>query len=86
MNKHDHISGRPRDYISRKRFYRGRHRGVYKPNFHWPHIACYETYCHVSTEWVTLHPYVDVVGGGEIDGCTTITFTPTEREGSVQAV
>lgn len=25
-NKHDHISGRPRDYISRKYFYRGRHR------------------------------------------------------------
>lgn len=25
-NKHDHISGRPRNYISRKWFYRGRHR------------------------------------------------------------
>lgn len=25
-NKHDHVTGRPRDYISRKWWYRGRHR------------------------------------------------------------
>ena len=26
INRHDHITGRPRDYISRKWFHRGRHR------------------------------------------------------------
>lgn len=26
MNKHDHVTGRPRDYISKKWFHRGRHR------------------------------------------------------------
>lgn len=86
INKHDHISGRPRDYISEKYFYRGRHRGVYRPGFHWSHIACYETYCHVSTEQVMLHLYMDIVGGGDIDGCTTITFAPAERESLVQTV
>ena len=25
-NRHDHVTGRPRDYISRKWFHRGRHR------------------------------------------------------------
>lgn len=86
MNKHDHISGRPRDYISRKHFYRGRHRGRYKPGFHWPHIACYDWGCHVSTDEVKLHFYLDVVGRGEIDGSTRIAFTAPERESSVQTL
>ena len=69
-----------------KWFYRGHHRGVYRPNFHWSHIACYDTYCHIANEIITLHPYVDVVGGGGIDGSTTITFTATERASCVQAM
>lgn len=41
MSKHHHIAGRPRDYISRRRFYRARHRGQYQPNEHWHHTRCY---------------------------------------------
>jgi hypothetical protein len=62
-NKHDHISGRPRDYISDKYFYRGRHRGVYKPSRHWEHVKCYPNgTCLIGIHDVKLTPYVDASG------------------------
>ena len=62
-NKHDHISGRPRDYISRKWRYKGKHRGVYKPNPHWAHRKCYENgMCLWGVRAVMIRPYVDAQG------------------------
>ncbi len=38
--------------------YHGRHRGKYKPGFHWSHVKCYPSgTCHVSTRKVRWKPY-----------------------------
>ena len=41
-----------------QRFYRGRHRGVYRPNPHWAHRICYpDGMCSVTIRDVLIRPY-----------------------------
>lgn len=64
-HKHDHVSGRPRDYISRKKFYKGKHRGEYRPRPHWRCKTC-TTSCNcpqfIGESVVKLHVYRDLLG------------------------
>lgn len=53
-----------------RRRYRGKHRGTYRPSWHWPHLACYPWGCHIATETAELHIYYDASGparGGECE-------------------
>jgi len=46
---------------SSRRMGRGRHRGEYKPSFHWAHEKCYENgVCRIKTETAVLHFYSDL--------------------------
>lgn len=66
-HKHDHVSGRPRDYISRKKFYKGKHRGEYRPRPHWRCKTC-TTSCNcpvaIGIKSIKLSAYIPP--GGEV--------------------
>lgn len=74
-HKHDHVSGRPRDYISRKKFYKGKHRGEYRPRPHWRCKTCTSNCNHAMpyvVRSVILRPYIPP--GMDISD-TFMTFT-----------